>query len=67
MLEIGALQSQDGASGSPDGERLSPASNEVSQTHQQRQQQLVTVHVCVHTGLTLATGGQRSAWRGPAP
>jgi len=67
MLETGAVQSQDGASGSPDGERLSPASNEESQTHQRGQQQLVAVHVCVHTGQTLATGGQQSAWRGPAP
>lgn len=47
MLETGAVQSQDGASGSPDGERLSPASNEESQTHQRGQQQLVAVHVCV--------------------
>ncbi len=66
MLEIGALQSQDGASGSPDGERLSPASNEDPQTHQRGQQQLVAVHVCVHAGLPPATRGQQSAWRGPA-
>ncbi len=66
MLEIGALQSQDGASGSPDGERLSPASNEDPQTHRRGQQQLVAVHVCVHAGLTPATGGRQSAWRGPA-
>lgn len=67
MLETGAVQGQDGASRSPDGKRLSPASNEESQTHQRGQQQLVAVHACVHTGQTLATGGQQSAWRGPVP
>lgn len=62
MLETRALQSQDGACGSPDGEGLAPASNEISQTHQRRQQQLVAA--CAR--MTLAAGGQQRAWRGGA-